>query len=80
MKKIRLSKSTWAFITSIILFIAGVINISVNALSILNNPATTSFPWYSAIFFTGIHYVLPILTFSGLGIYFAIKQKNSKNK
>lgn len=59
----------------LILLIIGIIHITINAISIYNNPFT-SFPWYSAIFFTGLYY-LPLLIILAIAyIYFSYRDKN----
>lgn len=58
----------------IILFVIAVIHISINCVVLYKDP-TTSFPWYSAILFTGILYVIPLIITLGIFFYLALKSR-----
>lgn len=76
MKK-TISKGTLFFIVSILFFAMGVIHITIDAISVYNNPTATSFPWEATIILTGRFYLLPVLGFLVPCIFFKIKEKKT---
>ena len=38
-----------------------IIHITISAIVLYCNQMSTSFPWYSAIYFTGAYYVIPLI-------------------
>ena len=55
-------------------YLVAIAHIALNALALARNPAT-SFPWYAAIFYTGLYYVLPIVLLLALYVYCSVRSE-----